>query len=127
MPTAETLAQRQLDAYNAHDLEAFLDCYAEDVVVRDLVSGEVRMRGRSAMRRAYGPMFAKGTIHAELVGRLVVGDVAVDQERVTGHRSGRVVHALAHYAVRDGRIQQVWFTSQSPPPCTERVRRRRVR
>ena len=106
---AHTLAQRQLDAYNAHDIEAFLDCYAEDVVIRDLVTGDVRMEGRAAMRARYGRMFAEGTVHAELVGRLVVGDVAVDQERVTGHPSGRQVQALAHYAVADGLIQQVWF------------------
>ena len=30
------LAQRQLDAYNAHDLEAFLACYAYDVEVYEL-------------------------------------------------------------------------------------------
>ncbi len=110
MSGAEALAQRQLDAYNAHDLEAFLACYAPDVMIRDLVTGEERLRGLAAMRQTYGALFAAGTVHAELVGRLVVGDVAVDQERVTGHPSGAVVHALAHYAVQEGRIHRVWFT-----------------
>ena len=115
MSHAARLAQRQLEAYNRHDLDAFLECYADDVVVRDLVSGEVQLEGRAAMRERYGAMFAQGTVHAELVGRMVVGDVAVDQERVTGHPRGGVVHALAHYAVHDGRIQQVWFTSVREP------------
>ncbi|MEO0603984.1 MAG: nuclear transport factor 2 family protein, partial [Myxococcota bacterium] len=79
---------------------------------RDLVSHEVRLQGRAAMRETYGRLFAVGTVHAELVGRLVVGDVAVDEERVTGHPSGAVVRALAHYAVADGLIRQVWFSTE---------------
>ena len=112
MNDACRLAERQLVAYNNHDLEAFLACYAEDVVVRDLVTGEVRLTGRAAMRDVYGRMFEAGTVHAEIVGRLAVGDVVVDQERVTGHPLGGVVHALAHYAVAEGFIQQVWFTTE---------------
>ncbi|MFT4622639.1 MAG: hypothetical protein ACI8PZ_001295 [Myxococcota bacterium] len=113
MSDAATLAQRQLDAYNAHDLEAFLACYAEDVVVRRLVDGAVLMEGREAMRAGYGPMFAAGQVHAELTGRVVVGRVAVDEERVTGHPSGGIVKALAHYAVRDGLITDVWFVREA--------------
>ena len=41
MPDISTLAQRQLDAYNARDLDAFVACYHPDVVVMmKLVPGE---------------------------------------------------------------------------------------
>lgn len=106
---AEVLAQRQLDAYNARDIEAFAACYAVDVKIWDLHSGTLRMEGRAALHETYGAQFARcPDLHAELVGRLTVGATCVDQERVTGLTDG-VVHALATYEVRDGLIQQVWF------------------
>ncbi len=113
MSDAATLAQRQLDAYNAHDLEAFVACYAEDVVIRRLVDNAVLMQGREALRAGYGPMFAEGRVHAALVSRMVLGPVAIDEERVTGHPSGDVVRAIAHYEVRDGVIRQVWFVREA--------------
>lgn len=106
---AEVLAQRQLDAYNAGDIDAFMACYAQDIRVWDLHTGELQLQGHEAMRARYGALFERcPDLHAELVGRLVLGATAVDQERVTG-MGDEVVRALATYEVRDGRIQQVWF------------------
>lgn len=113
MNGADELAQRQLDAYNAHDLEAFVACFAEDVVVRRLVDGEVLLRGRDGLRRAYGPMFEARTVHARLVARMTLGPIAIDEEDVTGHPSGGSLRAIAHYEVRDGLIRQVWFVRGS--------------
>lgn len=111
MSEAEILAQRQLDAYNAHDLEAFAACYHEDVVVRSLTTGEELFRGLHALRERYRAMFAEGTVHAELVGRMACGRVVVDHERVTGR--GPVFHALAHYAVEHGLITHIWFVRET--------------
>ena len=55
--------EEQLEAYNARDLERFLACYADDVVVEG-ATGEVVMSGQDAMRRAYGTMFAH--FHSEM-------------------------------------------------------------
>lgn len=109
------LAQAQLDAYNAHDIDAFAACYAEDVEVYDL-GGALRFRGVDALHATYARVFAtKPALHAELVGRLVVGDTAVDQERVTGLRDDHEVHALAIYKVAGGRITHVWFARADQP------------
>lgn len=111
LPEAERLAQRQLDAYNAGDIDAFLACYADDVRVWDLHTGELRMQGLPSMRERYGALFTRcPELHAALVGRLCLGATCVDQEHVTGmNEDGTVVHALATYEVRDGLIRQVWF------------------
>ncbi len=110
MTETERLAQAQLDAYNAGDIDAFAACYAEDVEVFDLHSGERRMAGRDALREAYGRLFAENPDqHAELLGRIVQGATAVDHERVTGRARGGVVFAVAIYQVEDGAIRRVWF------------------
>ena len=45
------IVQKQLDAYNAQDLDAYVACYAQDCVVSGL-NGAVTETGREAMRRA---------------------------------------------------------------------------
>ncbi len=104
------LAQRQLDAYNAHDLEAFLACYAEDCVVRAHPSGELMMEGREAMRARYGALFeSKPDLHVRLLSRIEHECFAIDHEHVEGLREGEVVFAVATYEVREGLIRNVWF------------------
>lgn len=103
-------AQRQLDAYNAHDVEAFLAAYAEACTVRSFPSGAVLMDGRAAMRERYATLFADHPdLHCELVHRVEHESFVVDHERVTGLRDDEVVHAVALYEVRGGRIANVWF------------------
>ena len=108
--TPADLAQRQLDAYNAGDLEAFLACYAEDCTVRAHPSGAVMMRGREAMRDRYGRLFAEHPdLHAKLLARIEHEVFAIDHEHVVGLRPDEVVYAVATYEVRGGLIRRVWF------------------
>jgi hypothetical protein len=110
MSEAETLAQRQLDAYNVGDLEAFVACYTPDVEIFDLHSGELRMSGRDAMRDRYGKLFeANPEQKAELLNRIAQGSTVVDHERVVGRADGKVVFAVAIYQVEEGLIRRVWF------------------
>ncbi|SHK67697.1 amidohydrolase family protein [Rhodothermus profundi] len=107
--TAVDLVQRQLNAYNARHLEAFLATYAPDVAVYDF-PGTLRMQGLEALRARYGRLFEENPrLHARLLGRLTVGAFVIDREQVVGRADGRILHAIAIYEVRDGRIQRVWF------------------
>ena len=104
----EALSQRQLNAYNVRNLEAFLAPYAEDVEIRDL-DGKVVSKGREALRTRYGALFAQSpSLHCELRGRVTAGSWVVDEERVTGFDPS-VVHVLAMYEVVNGRIARVRF------------------
>jgi hypothetical protein len=116
--TPVELAQGQLDAYNARDLDAFLSFYAEDCVVRDLPGGAARIEGREAMRARYGALFAScPDLHARLENRIVVGDFVVDHERVQRRRDEPEVAAVAIYRCAEALIREVWFPpTVSPPP-----------
>ena len=104
------VVQRQLDAYNARDLNAWLATYAEDARQFEhpttlLATGHAEIRARSA------PRFAEPTLHARLRQRVVMGPVVIDHEEVTrsfpegpGH-----VELVCIYEVRDGRIQTASF------------------
>jgi imidazolonepropionase-like amidohydrolase len=104
----EALAQRQLNAYNARNLEAFLAPYAEDVELRDL-DGKVVSKGKEAVRTRYGELFrTRAALHCELRGRVSAGSWVVDEERVTG-AGDSPIHGLAIYEVVNGRIARVRF------------------
>ncbi len=110
MLTPEEAAQRQLDAYNARDLEAFLDVYAQDAEVRDLAGGALLMEGREAMRARYAELFgASLRLRCLLRNRIAHGAFVIDHEEVTGMRDGPPVEAVAIYEVREGSIRRVWF------------------
>ena len=110
LPDISTLAQRQLDAYNAGDLDAFVACYHPDVVVWE--DGEVSVRGRTAFRERYEDLFAGGGFGASVPGRLAEGPHCVDlevwwREAEDGMRNeGRI---LVRYTWKEGHIGEVQF------------------
>jgi len=109
-PSPETVVQRQVEAYNARDIEAFLSFYAEDVVIRTLPSGEVSWDGREAMRSRYAELFADNPeLECTIIKRIVHGNWVVDHEFVTGVSDRPRIRAVATYELRDGLIQNVWF------------------
>jgi hypothetical protein len=99
--------ERQERAYNAHDLDGFVACYADDVVVENAEGGVV-MRGRAAMREQYGRLFATcPDVHAEVITRIRVRSFVIDEERVTGRPEGDI-HAVAIYRLAsDGLVDHV--------------------
>ncbi len=102
------LAQAQLDAYNAQDLDAHCACFADDVVVADL-NGAVTIRGLAAYRAKYVQVFADFPDNrAELKNRICVGNTVVDHEHVS-RGTGETFQVIAIYTIAGGRIARVDF------------------
>jgi uncharacterized protein (TIGR02246 family) len=96
--------QAQVAAYNARDLDAFVACFADDVVVTD-GAGKPIMTGVDDLRKSYAAMFAAHPdLHAEIVSRVHAGDWTVDLERVS--RSGTTMEVLVAYLVGDDLIRR---------------------
>src|SRR5215471_16490794 len=109
MTRPEDPVQRQLEAYNAHDLERFVAEYAEDVQVFRPPATEPVLSGRKAFGEHYAKnRFTLPKLHAKVVSRIVSGDVVVDHELVSGIGDAEV-SAVAVYKVVDGKIRTVWF------------------
>ena len=111
MTDIERLADKQLDAYNRADLEAFAGCYHPEVRVLD---GDVEsLTGIDAFRDRYRTLFAEWSFGASVPQRMALGTHCIDFEQwwridpKTGERSeGRV---LVRYEERDGLIGTVHF------------------
>ena len=110
MTSALQMVQLQLDAYNARDIDAFAACFSDDVRLHELNDSSLIAEGRPALREIYADLFeACPELHAVLLNRIECGDVVIDHERVSG-MAPEEQEAVAIYQVRDGLIQQVWFS-----------------
>jgi uncharacterized protein (TIGR02246 family) len=106
----EALVDRQIDAYNAHDADAFAAVYAEDMQLYDL-GGELFLFGREALRERYALLFANAPlINVRIVKRIIVGNTVIDEERITRTASGRDAHVAVIYEASGGLIRRVWVT-----------------
>ncbi|MEY4729401.1 MAG: hypothetical protein RL020_559 [Pseudomonadota bacterium] len=102
----ETIIQCQLDAYNAHDLDALLATYAEDAKQFEH-PGKLLADGRAQIRERMSRRFQDAHLQAKLIKRSVMGNIVIDQEEVTRtFPEGRgVIELVAIYEVQDGLIQ----------------------
>lgn len=103
----EMLVQRQLNAYNARNIDAFLDTYSDDIELYSFPD-KLRSKGKDAMRKSYGEMFgSQKRLHCKIVDRIVLNNTVIDHEYVTS--DDKVVQAIAIYEVKDGKIVRVSF------------------
>lgn len=105
--TPEALAQRQLNAYNVRNIEAFLEPYADDVEIYSYPNN-LQYTGKEIMRKEYSEMFKKvPDLHCQLVERIIQGNIVIDKERV--QFGNKFMEAVAIYHIENGKIKRVYF------------------
>jgi uncharacterized protein (TIGR02246 family) len=103
------IAQKQLDAYNAQDLDAYVSFFAEDCIVSGL-NGQPTETSREAIRARYAKAFAQFPQNKALLkNRIAVGNTVVDHEKVVRAPGGEEFEIIAIYSFRDGQIARVDF------------------
>lgn len=107
--TPEMLVQKQVNGYNARNIDAFLEPYSEDAELYTFPN-KLISKGKDAMRTSYTEMFKRlSELHCEIKNRIVNGNFVIDQESVSGMRKGQKVEATAIYEIKDGKIIKVYF------------------
>ena len=108
------VVQRQLDAYNAKELDVLVSIYADDAQLFEhpatlLASGRAQLRERFAAR------FNEPNLHAQLLNRMVMGNVVVDHELVTRTfpEGPGTIELIMLYEVANGRIAKAWSIAGS--------------
>ena len=110
MSTPEAVVQRQLDAYNAKDIAAWLATYAADAEQFEL-HGARLARGHAEMRERMAVRFSEPDLHAQLLSRQVMGGVVVDHERITRNfpEGKGTIEMLCVYEIANGVITKASF------------------
>jgi hypothetical protein len=106
---AVRLADAQLKAYNARNIEDFLLPYSDTVKVY-LFPNKLLYQGKAKMRESYEYMFsAYPELNCKVINRIIEGNIVIDQERVTLAKNAPLIEALAIYRVRNDKIVEVTF------------------
>ena len=106
----EQVVARQLEAYNARDVEAWVATYAPDGQQFEF-PGKLLASGRTEIRARASVRFTEPNLHARLIRRTVMGTVVVDHEDVTRtfpEGEGRI-ELVCIYLVERGLIQTASF------------------
>lgn len=107
--TAVMLVQQQLNAYNAHDLDAFLAPYADDVEIYS-TTGKLQMKGKEEMRKQYIFITKMPYLYCKLVNRIVSGNTVIDHEEIwTSPKPVNLQYGAAIYVIEKGKISKVYF------------------
>ena len=111
LQTPEAVVERQLGAYNAHDVEAFAACYAEDVELYEFPATLRTARGKAGLKAFYAQRFQENPdLLASAKDQILSGPYVIHREKVTG-LTGRKepLEVVVVYLVKDGLIRKVWF------------------
>ncbi len=108
--TPVNLVQQQLNAYNAHDLDAFLEPYADDVEIYS-ITGKLLMKGKDQMRKDYKFITQVQGLYCRLLNRIVDGNTVVDHEEIwLTNKPQNLQYGVAIYYISKGKISKVYFS-----------------
>ena len=105
----ESIVQKQVEFYNNHDLEGFISTYHEDIEIFNFRDKSLIIQGKSNLPNRYKERFEVQKAHADIVNRMIVGNVVIDHEHVKYVTSDEIMKVVAIYQIEDGLIRKVWF------------------
>lgn len=101
------VVQKQVEAYNDRNIDAFANTFSDDVKVYDYPA-KLRYEGKKELKRRYGALFANTPdLNCVIVKRIESGSKVIDEELVT--INGRKVNGVAIYEVKNGKIVSMTF------------------
>ncbi len=103
----EIVVNKQLEAYNKRDIDAFVETYTDDVKLYRFPNNLIS-EGHEAIKKQYASLFKRASdLNAQIVNRMVLGNKIIDKERVTAN--GKIFYAIAIYEIQNEKISKVTF------------------
>lgn len=105
----EEIVQKQLDTYNARDLDGFMALFSQDVKLYSFGNPTPTADGFEAVKELYSNLFDKSPqLHSTLTNRIVLGNKVIDHESITGRLgSSEVIELVVIYEVKARKIYRV--------------------
>lgn len=79
----EKTVDTQLQAYNSHDINNFLDCFDDNIECFDAQSGNLLFSGKNEMRKLYEKLFGNKTLTCSIQNRITINNAVIDLEIIT--------------------------------------------
>ena len=131
MDGPQVMVERLLRATNAHDLEALVECFAEDYENETPLHPARSFRGREQVRRNWTQIFAfVPDLHAQVVRSAFDGETAWTEWEMTGTRRDGTPHLMRGvivFGVDDGVARWARFYLEPVVDDADTVRQQVVR
>ncbi len=109
----EMIVNRQVETFNSKDLNGFLSCFSDSVMVNNYPN-KTLYAGRSKMKENYGQHMSENfNTKVEVVKRIVKGNILIDEEIVKENND--TFHQAAIYEVENGQITSMSFIHENTP------------
>lgn len=107
--TPESIVQKQLNAYNARNADAFLECFSDSVRIYNFPN-ELRSSGIKEMGSLYQGFFEENlNLYCRILNRTTLGNTVIDREYITGLDHAGPLNIIAIYKVNGSKIEEVYF------------------
>lgn len=106
-PSPLSVVNARMDAYNRHDLVAFLKNYAEDVQVFTYPNVPLGDKGKAHLQSIFEPMFKEAKVRVKIVHQIVQGRYVINHEVVSYAANEQKYVSI--YEVEHGLIKTVQF------------------
>ncbi len=113
-PTPKVLSpagtvEKQMELFNAHDLDGFLALFADDLEVTEIPAGPAGPIGKAQLRETYAARFRTNPdLHASAKSQLVSGTFVIQKEKIKGLADHTSLEVVVIYQVKDGKIVRMW-------------------
>lgn len=102
---AEKIVQEQLDAYNARDIDRFMELFSDDCVLLEYPGDKIIANGKESTRILYKNLFDNSpNLNSKLINRTVLGSKVFDHEYITGRMGQDITELLVIYEVKNEKI-----------------------
>ena len=105
------VVNKEIEAYNNRDIEAFVACYHPKAQIIDLKTGKISLQGINEIYARYKALFMKSPqLHVTIENRMVQGSMVIDHEYVQNYQGTGEVRAVIINEVKNHLITRVWST-----------------
>ncbi|WP_452232038.1 nuclear transport factor 2 family protein [Lacinutrix sp. MEBiC02595] len=99
---AEAIVAQQLEAFNAKDIDAFVNTFDSEVKAYDFPN-RLYVQDQKELHTTFSDFFAQTPdLHCEITNRIILGNVVIDEEYLTVN--GDNYNAIAIYEIENGKI-----------------------
>ncbi len=111
----EMVVDLQRKAYNANDIDAFIQYFDDNVIAISLDDQKYLFSSKKDMIPLFEKTFSKFNPHCKLKNRIVMGDVVIDHELITYGDDGDSLESVTMYCVGENhRIINIYNTNGKP-------------
>lgn len=108
---ASKVVQAQLEAYNAKDIDAFMNVFSDDAGIYNFGEKKALAKGKEEVRSLYFNLFQNSSnLHSSVINRSVIGNTVIDYELISGRKGNdEMLKLIAIYEVKNGQIKKATF------------------